>query len=645
MIVPRSLLPTLALCAAIAILAVCSPAALAQRADANPVTSASDAFGLAVGGQTLGIYDADNVRGFDPRQLGNLRLNGLYSDRQAPYTWQLIQSLAIKVGSTATSYIFPAPSGLVDYSLHEFPQQDSASITAGINPLISPYMEVDIAERSSDRLALIGGIALYPRINALSGNYGAEYSGALTAIAHLTPSLTLSAFDNVLFEDRVYRDPIIYLADSVLPPRRARDADVGQRWTVGEGKINHSGLLVDWSGALGWSARVGLISSKRTLEVGYDQVFDRTDASGETFKDVYAYRGNFTQSRSGEARLTREWKTGAIAHRIDLSIRGRDRDRDTGRQSLYHVGAGSIYAVERVPQPSLESGAARSRNTVRQSIVGVAYRAEFARFVALSAGLQRSDCTQDFISSLAEPSREQSQSTLATLTLGVPITRHLALYSSYSEGLEEGGIAPPDAANRYEVLPVIEARQTELGLQYAIDRYAFVAGAFDLKKPYAERDAQSVYRVIGELRNRGIEASLKAAPLHGFTAVAGLMVLDPEVTLSEFAGMQYPPLGIARRELRLSLDYVLPWLAGVSVDLDVRSRGKVAARANDELDLPGYTTVDAGLRWRLQLLGKPSTARFQIQNLGDTFAWTADKTGGLGYTPPRTYVVALTMSL
>ncbi len=49
-----------------------------SRAGENAVTQAEDAFGFSVGRESLGLYDADNARGFSPSAAGNLRIDGLY---------------------------------------------------------------------------------------------------------------------------------------------------------------------------------------------------------------------------------------------------------------------------------------------------------------------------------------------------------------------------------------------------------------------------------------------------------------------------------------------------------------------------------------------------------------------------------------
>ena len=92
-----------------------STAALAQeRSQENAVTQAEDAFGFAVGRESLGIYNAGNARGFSPTAAGNLRIDGLYFDQMFGLSGTLVDSTSIKVGLSAQGYPFAAPSGIVD---------------------------------------------------------------------------------------------------------------------------------------------------------------------------------------------------------------------------------------------------------------------------------------------------------------------------------------------------------------------------------------------------------------------------------------------------------------------------------------------------------------------------------------------------
>src|SRR5262245_39408683 len=90
----------------------------AQRVDENAVVQAQDAFGLTVGDETIGLYSAEDARGFSPTAAGNLVIEGLYYDQQTYVpTGRIVQGSVLHVGLSAQSYPLAAPTGVVDYQL------------------------------------------------------------------------------------------------------------------------------------------------------------------------------------------------------------------------------------------------------------------------------------------------------------------------------------------------------------------------------------------------------------------------------------------------------------------------------------------------------------------------------------------------
>ena len=98
------------------VLAAMPEPALAQRAGENVATQSSDAFGRSVGSDKSGLYSSDEVRGFNPVDAGNVRLEGLYFDQVDRLSSRLSDSSTIRVGPAALRYPFPAPTGLVDFA-------------------------------------------------------------------------------------------------------------------------------------------------------------------------------------------------------------------------------------------------------------------------------------------------------------------------------------------------------------------------------------------------------------------------------------------------------------------------------------------------------------------------------------------------
>lgn len=98
----------------VATLSLLATPALAQRAGDNAATQSGDAFGRSVGSDRTGLYSSDDVRGFNPVDAGNVRLEGLYFDQVDRVSSRLVDGNTIRVGAASLRYPFPAPTGLVD---------------------------------------------------------------------------------------------------------------------------------------------------------------------------------------------------------------------------------------------------------------------------------------------------------------------------------------------------------------------------------------------------------------------------------------------------------------------------------------------------------------------------------------------------
>jgi iron complex outermembrane receptor protein len=83
------------------------------------------------------------------------------------------------------------------------------------------------------------------------------------------------------------------------------------------------------------------------------------------------------------------------------------------------------------------------------------------------------------------------------------------------------------------------------------------------------------------------------------------------------------------------LDYRLPFASAVSVNLGVRYLGDRPGSADNQLVVPARTFVDLGARYRFRLGTFPATARLQITNLLNRYAWDVSDFGGFKRAQPR----------
>ncbi len=84
----------------------------------------------------------------------------------------------------------------------------------------------------------------------------------------------------------------------------------------------------------------------------------------------------------------------------------------------------------------------------------------------------------------------------------------------------------------------------------------------------------------------------------------------------------------------LYLDYRLPWVPKLSLNLGVQHLGKRAGSVDNELAIPGRTLVNLGGRYRFELRELPATLRLQLSNLFDKYAWDVTGGGGLPASLP-----------
>src|SRR5688572_19460190 len=113
-----------------ALAGIAAPAA-AQRTSENAVTAAEDAFGTSVGNESIGLYSSEEVRGFSPAVAGNLRIGGLYVGGIGLGNPRLQAGSTVHVGLSAQGYPFPAPTGIVEFSLR--PAGPDPTLSAGVN--------------------------------------------------------------------------------------------------------------------------------------------------------------------------------------------------------------------------------------------------------------------------------------------------------------------------------------------------------------------------------------------------------------------------------------------------------------------------------------------------------------------------------
>jgi iron complex outermembrane recepter protein len=611
--------------------------ALAQRTDDNAATAAEDAFGTSVGDQSIGIYSSGDVRGFSPSDAGNIRLEGLYFDQQAFLTDRLQQGSTIRVGISAQSYPFPAPTGIADYNLRKPGAKRLASVGLNYGPFGGKSAEIDLQlPIDGARFGIAAGAGLY-RETSFHGGSPNFFSTALVSRFAPRDGVEVTGFWSRVRVSEEEAQPLIFNGGTALPKRIARASFHGQPWADNSGTETNYGVIAR-ADPLGFDVRLGVFRSISNSDESFADLLFDTDANGVVGnRFIIREAGSRSASTSGELRASRTFADGPRQHILIASLRARDQSRLYGGSNTQRLERTSFSDRPDFRARPVFTEGPKSTDGVKQTTFGAAYQGKWRNVGEISLGVQKTRYTKTTVDPARSVPSTKDSPFLFSATAAVYVTPSLAIYGGYTRGLEESPRAPDEAINRNEAPPAIRTEQKDAGVRWTISKgVTAVVGVFDVAKPYFGTDKAKLFRQLGSVRNRGVELSIAGQIAPGLNLVAGNVFLDAEISGENVTNrvIGKRPIGTIERRTIISLDYRLPWHDPLSLDAFFESTGNRIA--NDDpitpLIIPPRSVISLGARYRLKVDKTPVLIRAQVGNVTNTFGWLV---GGSGFFIPN----------
>lgn len=636
-----------------AIMLAAATPAWSQRTDENAVKAADDAFGTSVGNEKIGLYSAGDVRGFSPVTAGNIRIEGLSVTEHGGFTSRVVSSSTIRVGLTAQGYPFPAPTGIADYTLRSSGNDAVLSPALYLGPNSTVGVDVDAQlPIVRDQLSVAAGLSYRYEENFI-GEDGRILQGG--AVLRWRPSdrIEVKPFYGRLEITGDKDIGSIFSGGPYLPSKIERRY-FGLDWTHNDAERQFYGGIASAQLSDDWQVRAGLFRWENHGERGQTELYRNVQPDGSAQRTVVTTKDQTAKSTSGDLRSSYAVTEGARRHTVHLAVRGRDTQRIFGGADVHNLGPAVIGTRLDVPEPDFDFGPL-TRDDVRQVTGGVGYELRWAGVGELSVGLQKTDYEKN--------SRIPDRPTLTTKdspwlyngTVALHLSDKLVAYAGYTRGLEESAPAPADAVNRNSAPPALRTSQRDAGIRYAIlPSLNFVAGVFDVRKPYFNTDPDRVYRDLGTVRHRGVELSLAGQPVAGLSVVAGAVFLDADVSgeAVDLGRIGPKPVGTTARNIRANFDYRLPFFDPLSLDLGITSlAGKVASPlefaelGGRQLKTEPRTTFDLGARYRFKAGDAPATLRLQITNLFNSYSWDVAANSSFKFIDNRRFLLTLAADL
>jgi iron complex outermembrane recepter protein len=644
---------------AVLVAAFAATAAKAERAQENVVTVAEDAFGLAIGNQSVGLYSMADARGFSPQQAGNLRIEGLYFDSPSNYVGPCTaHATVMRIGITAQPYSFPSPTGIADLKL----QMPGEEIGGGAVLSRGPYTE--------SSALLEGQMPLGPQLGgAVCGAYNRDFSPAdarqsenlgVGATLRWRPSARTEVvpFWSAMAGGQHADVPTVYTDGTSMPPLFDVRQLATQPFTSAGWRTGVLGVVVRQSFGADWLLNAGLFRSREQDRRSYIDEYLSVQPNGEVMHELDVLPPLTSTSTSGELRLVRRFGGGDHERKLDFSLRGRSADRAYGGDSLYCYGSTTLTSGPPAAAPPLcpESpppDAGASADQTRQIDAGIVYEERWKGIGTIGLGILKSHYRRTIRVPGFAPESSLSTPWLMNLRFTINAGRALTIYGSYLQGLEDSALAPSIALNQGEPPPATRTHQVDSGLRYApTDKLSLVVGAFEIHKVYFNLAASPAgadpvtytYSALGTVRHRGLESSFAYAA-DGLTLLLGGVWLKPhlERTVPEPGATGSVPIGPVPLTLSAILDWAPARLQPFAASLQLNHLSARVATTDNQFSLPPMTTVGAGLRYESKLRGHPFSVRFDAANLTDARGLHLSPVGQLVPELGRRFVLSISI--
>lgn len=635
--------------ALILVIAAALPTPLRAQDDVN--AAAGDAFGRRIGQESIGLYSESLVRGFDLQQAGNYRIGDAYFVRAATPPDTIVEGSRIRVGPSALAVDFPAPSGIVQYRLRD-DARDRASLELGFQHLLDanprPYLRSFFTRRSDDgRLSLSGGVLGSPSARYIFGNEARYHGVGLVPRMDIGDDWEATAFYS-RYAQAYQADVGFQPADERALPRPDRLRYLGQQWSRYDTRNTTYGAIVKTRPrANAWDFSLSDIHSRVTRPRSDYNLFTDITPDGSATGATVVARDREIFSRAYEGVARRDWAR--ATRRDELTLLARVRASDYRNPRVHTVDLGTVSLFDPIPQlagPGDAGNGARSSAAIDQDELGIGWQHVERGGFAVNAGVRRVWLDESSLSAEGVGAARASAEWLYNASVVLPLSARLTAFASTTRGIEEAGTAPENAANRYEVLPPILARQAELGAKWqSAGGLAVIGTLFEIAKPEPGFDADNVYRSLNDVSHRGVELSLAGPITEGLSVVAGVSWLRPrlEGELVDAGTIGERPVGRSSRVALASFSYQPEAWGGFSVDADATYYGAAPADDRNRSETSAYTLINVGARYRFSLRDIPAQLRLRVYNAADRYAWTASGSGIQSWEPERRVMLSMTL--
>ena len=443
-----------------------------------------------------------------------------------------------------------------------------------------------------------------------------------------------------------------------VPTAPASTGNWAQPWSFSDERDFFGTLRAEYdfnSQLTGWAAYGGRRSTESNSLANLT-VTNATTGAGTTYR---ADNDRKDEVDSAEAGLRASLRTGAVGHTLvaSASTYRLDSRNAYAWSPLAGLATNLFQPVDRTAPATgaffggvLNHPLTTTRNQFDSFAVGDTL-ALLDDTVLATAGVRRQNIhTRGFNYNTGAQNAEYDRSRTSPVAgLVWKVRPDVSVYANYIESLSASTAAPGTAVNVGQLFAPFVSKQKEIGAKYDGGDIGAGVAYFTTRKPSGYLDPTSrIYSVAGEDRHDGLELTAYGMPMRGLKVLGGITFLDAEqISTAGGATNGKKVIGVPDAQANLGVEWAVPGMAGLAVDSQLITTGKFYANAANTLRVPGWTRVDAGVRYTTEVAGRVLTLRGRINNLADRNYWaSAGGYPGNGYLVlggPRTAVLSATV--
>ena len=598
--------------------------------------------------------DTYQIRGFGVNlfNTGEVSFNGAYG--VAP-TYRVMSGMAERIE------VVKGPNALLNG------MSPTGAVGGAINIVPKRAGEKDLTRTSVDygRGEQAGGDIDFSRRFGENDEFGVRFNGSYhdgdTYLDRQTREASLGAlaldYDGDRFRASV---DLIDQRENLNAP--ARELRFNSGFAIPDAPDGSTNLIQDWE----WSDAVdqsGMIQAEYDVfdditvfgsfgggSTEVDRLFGTPTAqntAGDYIDTGLSYRRFQTDRWSASTGVRSEFETGEIKHKLSLQATYYE---DELRQGISNAGSNpsaNIYTTAAVAPIGVSAPSSKPKTSESQ-LTGFAL-ADTLSFldekVLLTLGARHQSIAVDNYSSGSVSSSYDDSVISPMAGIVVKPTETVSVYANYIEGLNKGETAPSGSANEGQALEPYVAKQIETGVKLDFGNIGGSIAAFQITQPSASQDPNtSVYRADNEQRNRGIELNVFGQVTSNVRLLGGVMFLDSENTKAVIpANKGKRPVGTPDMQINLVGEWDTPFVDGLTLSGTVTHTSSQFVDVANTQEIPDWTTLDIGARYKTTLYDTPVTIRATVQNVTDESYYSGvNQWRFVSLGAPRTALLSLT---